>query len=69
MTYPVRIYNNIYSPKGDLIKTLFQRKTNGNENGVFSKKMVTAGISRKVFGGKKRPPKIFSGEGEQQQEG
>jgi hypothetical protein len=56
---PVRIYNDVYSPKGDLIKTLFQSKTNDKGNGIFSKKMVTAGISRKVFSGKKRLPKYL----------
>jgi hypothetical protein len=67
MTYPVRIYNNVYSSKGDLIKTLFQRKTNGKETGIFSKKMVTAGISRKVFSSKKKPLKIFDEEREAQE--
>lgn len=66
--YPVRIYNEIYSSEGRLIKNLFAKKSNkkilrngencGNGN-IFSNRMMTAGISRKVFNsaGKKKMAK------------
>jgi hypothetical protein len=57
-SFPVRIYDEVYSPKGNRIKNLFNHKksTHNNEKdrSIFSNRMMTAGISRKVFNVKKK---------------